>query len=86
MEVDSQTGIWRGADRHQIYDETLAQALVEFCREREFDSVVDLGCGAGHYVRHLRTAGVNCSGFDGNPATPEITGNDCGVLRSLQTD
>jgi hypothetical protein len=34
----------------------------------------------GLYVRELRSAGLTVDGFDGNPDTPELTENACGVL------
>lgn len=39
--------------------------------------VVDLGCGRGRYVAHLRELGVEAVGIDGNPATEKIP--DCVV-------
>lgn len=80
MNIDPNTGIWLDEDRHRIYDTTLAEKIVEFCRERKFKTVVDLGCGAGFYVKHLKQGGISCVGYDGNPHTPEITANECGVL------
>jgi len=80
MNVDPKTGIWHGEDRHRIYDQTLAARIVDICREKKFSSVVDLGCGAGFYVQHLKNGGIPCSGYDGNPQTPEITNHTCGVL------
>jgi hypothetical protein len=38
---------------------------------------VDIGCGDGRYVKALRRRGVRCDGFDGNPATRELTGGVC---------
>ncbi|MBI5058202.1 methyltransferase domain-containing protein [candidate division KSB1 bacterium] len=80
MEIDPKTGIWVGEDRHRIYDQTLAAELVALCRNKQFATVVDLGCGAGYYVGHLRESGIQCSGYDGNPQTPLITDGACGVL------
>ncbi|HEY3296755.1 MAG TPA: methyltransferase domain-containing protein [bacterium] len=80
MNIDPKTGIWQGADRHRVYDQTLAASIVDFCRKRNFKTVVDLGCGAGYYVQHLKDGGLDCSGYDGNPNTPQITEGLCGVL------
>ena len=42
--------------------------------------MVDLGCGMGNYVRHFRKSGLSASGFDGNPATPQLSKGACSVL------
>ena len=40
-------------------------------------SVADFGCGTGSYVKDLRAAGIRAGGFDGNPATSEISEGRC---------
>jgi len=39
-----------------------------------------LGCGHGEYTRYLKYNRFDCSGFDGNPYTKNITGGLCDVL------
>jgi hypothetical protein len=80
MIIEQKTGIWIGADRHGVYDESLADGLAHFCLAKQFATIVDLGCGHGKYVEHLSRAGLNCVGYDGNPFTPQITNGKCRVL------
>ena len=73
----SNHGYWVGTnfeDEH-MFDVNLAQAIVEFLPSGA--SVVDLGCGMGDYVKHIRAAGLVCHGVDGNPNTEELTGGIC---------
>ncbi|KAL1500134.1 hypothetical protein AB1Y20_012806 [Prymnesium parvum] len=74
-------GYWLGArarSQHQ-FDRPLAAALLAFFRQEGAASVVDLGCGTGEYVRHFAAHGLAAAGFDGNPATAELSGGLCGV-------
>jgi hypothetical protein len=75
-------GYWLGdCHVHHRFDPKLAHALVRLCDGK---SVVDLGCGEGHYVRWLRSEGIATDGFDGNPLTPAITRGMCAVLDLTQ--
>lgn len=60
-------GFWRDGEGH-CFDESLADALASFFPPHA--SVLDLGCGRGDYVRHLRERDIACIGVDGNPMTP----------------
>ena len=77
-------GYWLGVDasRHHehCYDATLADSLIVFLQNENAKSVVDFGCGMGHYVKTFQQNGINVVGFDGNPDTPELTNNLCEVL------
>ena len=76
----SPTGVWLNAGtHHHRFDAGLAAAIVEYLQARGGD-VLDAGCGDGAYVRALRAAGILCDGYDGNPNTPALTGDICGVL------
>jgi len=72
-------GCWTGVDglphRH---DPALADALAALLPEGE--SVADLGCGDGAYVRRLRETNLDVDGYDGNPQTPQLTGGMCCVF------
>lgn len=61
-------------------DYKLIPHLIEFLKNEKAESIVDLGCGNGYYVKEMRKAGLNADGFDGKPNTPTITGNICGVF------
>lgn len=72
-------GIWVGAAAagYHMHDVPFSAALVSFFRERGARTVGDFGCGLGLYIRDLRTAGFRAGGFDGNPATAEISDGRC---------
>jgi len=75
-------GFWDGpriASQHQ-YDLHLSAALLAFFRAEGAQSVVDLGCGMGSYVRHFSREGLRAIGLDGNPSTPQLSKGACGVL------
>lgn len=75
-------GYWQGveASSQHIHDTRLAQCLVSFFKNEGATTVVDFGCGMGKYVQTFRNSGLNATGFDGNPNTPELTNHICGVL------
>ena len=85
-------GCWIGPDvgHYHLRDEGLEKALCFFfagpekARYKSDPAVVDFGCGLGNVVRALRYYAIDATGFDGNPATPELTGGRCGVLDLAQ--
>ena len=75
-------GYWDGpkaAHQHQ-HDASLSEALLAFFTKEQASSVVDLGCGMGSYVRHFLKSGLNATGYDGNPSTPQLSKGACAVL------
>ncbi|MBX7065764.1 MAG: class I SAM-dependent methyltransferase [Parachlamydiales bacterium] len=66
--IDSH-GIWHMMSAYHLHDESLSDALVEFFHKEKADSVVDLGCGLGDYVKALLASGIPCDGYDGDPDT-----------------
>jgi SAM-dependent methyltransferase len=63
-------GYWQGdVLPYHVFDSDLAQGLVQFFKEEQAKSVVDLGCGTGEYVRALLDNQIRCEGYDGNPDT-----------------
>jgi SAM-dependent methyltransferase len=68
-------GYWDGefAVGHHAYDKPLSDALVDFLKRENVASIADLGCGLAHYVAHFIESGINATGYDGNPKTPELT-------------
>ena len=59
-----------------MYDRQLSDYLVTIFKNQ---SVVDLGCGTGDYVKNFINNNINADGFDGNPNTPILSGNICNV-------
>ena len=66
-------GFFLGEEDGLIYDDPLGHKLAFFFKKEGSPSVVDLGCGTGHYVKKLRDHEIECDGFDGNPLTPALT-------------
>ena len=77
----TETGAWLTQDgtfhRHDVkFEEELCKF---FTNGHAGQSVFDIGCGEGSYVRWLSKNGVEAAGVDGNPNTPERTGGQCEV-------
>jgi SAM-dependent methyltransferase len=75
-------GFWDGdfAVDHHAYDPSLSNALVDFLKKENVVNIADLGCGLAHYVSNFIDNGINATGFDGNPRTPELTNGLASVL------
>lgn len=68
-------GYWYGdVSKSHITDHYLANGLVQFFKEEGAESVVDLGCGMGEYVKALLSNQIHCEGYDGNPDTFLLSG------------
>ena len=76
VEVNVENGIWTCDRDAHSFDEPLARAISSFLRNEHCTSVIDMGCGGGHYVKHLKSTGLKVLGIDGNPKTHEFT-EDC---------
>lgn len=74
----NERGCWQGVGGHK-FDPSLSAALVDMLKLHGVEKVIDIGCGDGSYVKALIEQGIDCVGYDGNPMTPEITGELCGV-------
>lgn len=74
MEIAS-NGAWLNkTNEGHCFDHKLAQAIVEFCKERNLNTILDLGCGDGSYVEYFigLSEYLYPLGLDGNPNTTEI--------------
>lgn len=73
------SGAWVGEEAagYHMHDRTLSEALVAFFTARKVGAVGDFGCGLGLYVKDFRAAGLRSGGFDGNPATSQLTEGRC---------
>jgi len=81
MSFISNTGSWhRNNLNGHVYDSGLCNAIADYLKDSDAESVYDLGCGHGEYTRSLVDKGFYCSGYDGNPYTPNITSGLCEVL------
>jgi SAM-dependent methyltransferase len=73
-------GYWTSkteTDTHE-FDKSLCDAIIYHFGFVE--SIADIGCGNGKYIQAFLDKGIDCSGFDGNPQTPELTGQICKVM------
>jgi cyclopropane fatty-acyl-phospholipid synthase-like methyltransferase len=73
-------GYWQGDDVRHTFDEKLASAIASFFKFEKARSIVDFGCGDGHYVKFFIEKKLLVDGFDGNPAVNKITNGLCNVL------
>lgn len=73
--VINEHGYYLGTDHSDQYyfDESLADALIQFFKKENAQSVVDFGCGNGDYVKALQNQHIYCEGYDGNPDTFNIS-------------
>jgi cyclopropane fatty-acyl-phospholipid synthase-like methyltransferase len=81
--VDDETGIWHGSDENlagHMESPQLKEALTSVFNKKGINSMYDFGCGLGGYTKHFIDSGIKCKGYDGNPDTPKLTNNLCGVL------
>lgn len=87
----NERGCWlHDTNESYFFDQPLCQAIAGLLRSQGVQTVVDLGCGPGFYVKELRAQGLAVDGFDGNPQTEKtsraVLGDDrpCGVLDFTQ--
>jgi len=75
-------GSWEGMDviEQHCYDPYLCNSLIQFFKKENASTLVDFGCGMGHYVKTFQDHDLNIIGFDGNPNTPELSNHLCKVL------
>src|SRR5512139_1420918 len=71
-------GSWLREGGHQ-YDPILSGGIATVLSGKGVQTVIDIGCGDGSYIRHLKAFGFDCAGYDGNPLTEQITGGLCHV-------
>jgi len=78
----NKNGYWQGLEASSMhkYDSPLGDALVNFIKNENINTIIDFGCGMGTYVKNFRKNNINAFGVDGNPKTPELTNNICKVL------
>lgn len=73
-------GFWEdnGISNHK-YDSSLNSKIIEILKEKNIESILDLGCGPGDYAKEFVINNFDCDCFDGNPNTPEISKDLCKV-------
>jgi SAM-dependent methyltransferase len=72
-------GVWDESEaksRH-VFDLGLCFGIADYISQN--DTIVDIGCGNGAYVKALKKVGFDIIGFDGCLITPEITEGLCEV-------
>ncbi len=70
----SSTGIWnyKGFAKYS-FCERLENCLYEYIKYKKVKTVLDVGCGCGHYVAALRRLDIDAAGYDANPYTEELS-------------
>lgn len=68
------TGGWnyQGLLKYKYY-EFITLTIHKLCQDLSISSVIDIGCGAGHYVAALRRLRIPTTGCDANPHTPKLS-------------
>ncbi len=74
----SPNGYFIGDSEH-VTDLKLAEAIVDFLKNENAQTVVDFGCGDGDYVNYFIKNGLTAVGYDGNPVTELASGGTCFV-------
>lgn len=76
-----ETGAWSepNTDEH-VFDSELANALVNYLKQKGVNTCGDFGCGDGSYTKFFNEQGVKTDGYDGNPHTYGLTHGLCNVL------
>ncbi len=77
----NENGSWdtKNSNDH-VFDEDLANSIVELCKSNKIESIVDFGCGEGKYFNLFKSNGFDCSGYDGNLNTEDLTNGLCSRL------
>ncbi len=69
-----ETGVWiyKGFAQYPFYDR-VENTIYEYIKLTGIETVIDVGCGCGHYVAALRRLGIDACGYDANPYTEELS-------------
>lgn len=83
----NENGFFEGkeAESQHKFDKKLCQSLISFLKKENINEIVDFGCGMGSYVKEFIDNDIIAVGYDGNPNTPELTNNLCGILDLSKT-
>lgn len=77
------TGFWECDNisfEYHKHDVPLASSLSTLLKQLSMKTAIDFGCGYGMYANTLEQHDIRCDCYDGNPHTPMLTDNKCGVL------
>jgi len=68
------SGVWE-YDNYFYYsfDNVFLKSIISFCKYAKVDTIIDVGCGPGMYVKGLRDKGFHAIGLDGNPFLQELS-------------
>lgn len=67
-------GFWESNDSSgHVHDNSLCHTIINFFKQHEIKTIVDLGCGTGYYTKRFISNGINCEAYDGNPNTEILT-------------
>jgi len=77
----NERGFWEdNSVYNHKHDGPLNEALIKYLKNLEVKTILDFGCGPGDYAKNFIESGFDCDCYDGNPNTPEISCNLCGIV------
>lgn len=75
------SGAWNTKDMNEhVFDDTLAEGLLNIFNDNNIKTIVDFGCGPGEYVRFFKNNKFDIDGYDGNPNTIVLSNGLCKIL------
>ncbi len=76
-----ENGAWnlKNSSDH-VFDIPLSNSLLNLLKFKGISDCLDLGCGDGRYTDFFNNNKMPTKGYDGNPNTPLLTNDKCGVL------
>ena len=58
----SKTGAWQNVEFTHLNDDKFGASLVSILKENDIDSITDLGCGTGAYVKMIEANNIRTQG------------------------
>jgi hypothetical protein len=79
--IINERGYWENlTGKGHLFDDKLANAILDLLKEKQISSLVDFGCGLADYVKVFKENNIYCKAYDGNPNTETLTGGLGSVL------
>lgn len=70
----NERGYWENiTEEGHLFDNNLANAILDLLKEKQISSLVDFGCGLAEYVKLFKENNIYCKAYDGNPNTKTLT-------------
>lgn len=70
----NERGYWENlTEEGHLFDNKLANSILDFLKTKQIFSLVDFGCGLAEYVKLFKENNIYCKAYDGNPNTETLT-------------